>query len=274
MAHLRITRARESSTEDTVELSNVVCFRVTRHCNARCGFCLAPYDGTEQPSRELLARRIDWLFARGVTTIHFCGGEPTIHPGLIGLVEHVCALGGRTRLTTNAIRIDEAIVRALAKARTDVKVSLHGDRERHNEVVGRDAFDSTTSNLRRLVAANVSTSVQTTVVAGGASVVNWAAAFCVANRVRKLSILPFLPRGDGLARRGEYELSIAERSALRDLVATTRRSFAGRLDVRWLDFTARPIHAVEPDGRLVLEGASDAHDRVLAVIPDKESNDR
>ena len=40
-------------------------------------------------------------------------------------------------------------------------------------------------------------------------------------------------------------------------VSRQRRTFSGRLDIRWLDFSARPIHVVEPDGRLVLEGATE-----------------
>jgi hypothetical protein len=30
---------------EQVRLPEVVCFRVTRYCNAACGFCLAPPDG-------------------------------------------------------------------------------------------------------------------------------------------------------------------------------------------------------------------------------------
>jgi hypothetical protein len=40
-----------------------------------------------------------------------------------------------------------------------------------------------------------------------------------------------------------------------------------RLDVRWLDFATRAVPVVEVDGRLILEGASETHDRVLAQIP-------
>jgi MoaA/NifB/PqqE/SkfB family radical SAM enzyme len=244
------------------ELPEVICFRVTRACNARCGFCLAPPDGAH-PSAATLTRRIDWLLAHGVTTVHFCGGEPTIHPALPQLLGYVRASGGKCKLTTNGIAFAEDLVPALRAADCQVKVSIHGDRARHNELVGRDAFDATTGNLRRLLAASVAASVQTTVVAGGGWVVDWVAAFCLTAGVRRLSVLPFIPRGSGLARRGEYELSAAERRALRAQVARQRAALRGRLDVRWLDFTARPVHAVEPDGRVVLEGATEARDEVL-----------
>ena len=70
------------------------------------------------------------------------------------------------------------------------------------------------------------------------------------------------PAADGFWMPAEFE-----RHALHEHVTRKRREFNGRLDVRWLDFTARPIHVVEPDGRVVLEGATEAMDKVLGHIP-------
>lgn len=256
-----------------LDLPPMICFRVTRHCNARCGFCLAPPDGTDAESGTLM-QRIDWLLSHGVKTIHFCGGEPTIHPGLPQLLEHVRTRGGKSKLTTNGIKVSDDLLSALRATRSQVKISLHGDRAHHDEMVGRVAFDDTTHNLRRLVAAGVFTSVQTTVIAGGAWVVDWVAGFCLESKVRRLSILPFIPRGSGYARRGEYGLSSLERRALREHVKRQRRALNGRLDLRWLDFNARPIHVVEPDGRVVLEGATEGMDEVLYHIPTGEQSER
>ena len=255
----------------SLDLPMTICFRVTRYCNARCGFCLAPPDGSH-PDGNTLAHRIDWLLSRGVKTVHFCGGEPTIHPALPQLLARVHARGAKTKLTTNAIALPDALLPILRAIGTEVKVSVHGDREHHDKIVGRVAFDSTTRNLRRLLDARVSTSVQTTVVAHGTWVVDWVAEFCLGEGVRRLSILPFIPRGSGYSRRSEYGLSIAERSALRRHVKSRRRALTGRLDVRWLDFTARPTHVVEADGRVVLEGATDSMDSILCEIPKATQN--
>ena len=43
-----------------LHLPPTVCLRVTRYCNARCGFCLAPPDGAHPPT-PLLLQRLDWL---------------------------------------------------------------------------------------------------------------------------------------------------------------------------------------------------------------------
>ena len=150
---------------ELIKLPSMICFRVTRFCNARCGFCLAPPDGGIHPPASLLKERIDWLLERGVKTIHFCGGEPTIHRELSALIDYVHHRNGKSKLTTNGISLPDNLVDALHLAKTQVKVSLHGPQEHHNEVVGCNAFDKTTATVRRLVAAGISTSVQTTIVA-------------------------------------------------------------------------------------------------------------
>lgn len=245
-------------------LDEVICFRVTRFCNARCGFCLAPSDGSH-PDTSTLTARIDWLLANGVRTVHFCGGEPTIHPGLADLIQHVHAQGGRTRLTTNGIVLPGAVLSVLKLRRTSVKVSIHGAREYHDQMVGCTAFDQTSENLRRMAADGIDVSVQTTVVSGGEHVVPWMASYCIRMGIRKLSILPFIPRGSGYQRRGEYELTQGERQALRDLVKQTRKAYGSRLDVRWLDFTARPVLVMEADGRVLLEGSTEGFDKAVSV---------
>ena len=249
-----------------LHLPPMICFRVTRYCNARCGFCLAPPDGAH-PSAAVLAQRIDWLMARGVKTIHFCGGEPTIHPALPELLGYLHARGGHSHLTTNGIALPELLLPALRAAGTRVKVSLHGAKQHHDAIVGRAAFDLTTLRLRRLLAAGIPAAVQTTVVAGGQWVLDWVAEFCLDARVRQLSILPFIPRGSGYRTQGEYGLTPAQRAQLRESVRRKRRALNGRLDVRWLDFSSRPLHVVEADGRVVLEGATESMDALLCTIP-------
>lgn len=242
-----------------------VCFRVTRACNARCGFCLAPWDG-EHPSAEVLLHRIDWLVDRGVRIVHFCGGEPTIHPALGSLIARVRERGASARLTTNGISMPAPLLEALRRHRVHVKVSLHGGRTWHDKMVGREAYEAATATLRRLLSARIAASVQTTLVAGGGDVVGEMVAFCLQTGVKRLSFLPFIPRGDGAAREAEFALSDGERRALRQAVAAQRRRLSGRLDLRWLDFSTDMAPVVEADGRVLLEGPREASDTLLAVI--------
>lgn len=248
-------------------LPEQVCFRVTRNCNARCRFCLAPPNGMH-PDTETLLHRIEWLLARGVSIFHISGGEPTIHPGLESIIKHIHARGGKPRLTTNAIAIPDTLLPVLRTTGTQVKVSLHGDRAHHNNMVGVRSFEHTQRNIRRLVMAGVQTSIQTTVIADAEWVVDWVAEFCLEVGIRRLSILPFIPRGSGFDCKDEFGLSPRQRHVIRDYVKAKRHKLNGRIDIRWLDFNAQSIHVVEADGSVVLEAATDAMDEVLGTTPD------
>jgi len=266
---MKTSASQKSAQSWDQGLPEQVCFRVTRHCNARCRFCLAPPDGAH-PETGTLLHRIDWLLARGVTIFHISGGEPTIHPGLAALIEHIYAQGGKPRLTTNAIAIPDTLLPVLRTTGTLVKVSLHGDQAHHNQMVGVRSFEHTQRNIRRLVEAGVQTSIQTMVTADADWVVDWVADFCLTLGVRRLSILPFIPRGSGVDCKDEFGLSPEQRRSLRAHVKEKRHKLNGRLDIRWLDFNARPIHVVEADGSVVLEAATNAMDKVLGSIPVSE----
>jgi MoaA/NifB/PqqE/SkfB family radical SAM enzyme len=261
-----LTRAPASGgATATLKLPAAICFRITRNCNARCSFCLAPPDGSH-PEETVLASRIDWLLDRGVRSIQFCGGEPTIHPSLPQLLAYASGRGLKTSLCTNALAIPASLLPVLRLTDTAVRVSLHGDRAHHDAIVGSGCHQLTTGNVRRLLCAGVTTFIQTTVLAGGSWVVDWATDFCLQHGIRRLSILPFLPRGKGAEQRKEFALTEKERHALCDLVATGRHAMAGRLDLRLLDFNAKSIPVVEADGRVVLEGRTEAIDRVICRI--------
>lgn len=252
-------------------LPEMICFRVTRNCNARCRFCLAPPEG-EQPDAATLKNRIDWLLVRGVKTIHFCGGEPTVHPALAELLTHVHERDGKSRLTTNAIAIPDTLLPLLRTTATEVKVSLHGDQEHHNAIMGVTSFQHTIRNIKRLISARVNTSIQSTVVAGQSGAVDWLIGFCLESGVRRLSLLPFIPRGNGNDCSDEFALTPLQRRKLRDQIKKRRHALNGKLDLRWLDFSAQPLYVVEADGRIVLEAATEARDELLCQIPTAGEN--
>ena len=252
-------------------LPESICFRVTRNCNARCHFCLAPPDG-DQPSATSLKYRIDWLLFRGVKTLHFCGGEPTVHPALADLLAHTVEQGGRNQLTSNGIVISESLLPVLKATRTAVRISLHGDKAQHNAMVGVTAFQHTTRNIQRLVAYGVKISIQTTLVAGKTDVIDWMAQYCLDVGVRRLSFLPFIPRGYGLHHRDEFALTALQRRELHRVIQLKRHILNGRVDIRWLDFNSQVITVVEPDGRIVLEGSTESKDQLMYNIPDENDD--
>lgn len=176
-------------------------------------------------------------------------------------------MGGKPLLTTNGISISDDLIAALNATRTEVKVSLHGPAAFHNAIVGRDAFDSTTGSILRLKVSGVRASVQGTIIHEHLDTVDWLIRYCLANGIKRVGFLPFIPRGSGNGKRDVYGLSTQERGELRDLVKRKRRELNGTIEIRLLDFNVKPVPVVEPDGRVIMEGPTEALDVLLHRIP-------
>lgn len=103
---------------------------ITSACNLRCPMCYV-HNKNDDPyhmSKEEFGRVLDALVAsRGGTLdlVNLTGGDPTMHPDLIGLLE-LCRDRGITRVSvcTNGIRLvdDPALLDALA--RLDARIAL------------------------------------------------------------------------------------------------------------------------------------------------------
>lgn len=135
-----------------------VIVNVTYRCNNRCSFCAvgnrAPRDAPGASVRQHLER----CRAAGMSMVDFDGGEPTLHPDLLGLIGHAARLGyDRIAVTTNGRRLAYGrFAGALAASGvTTVLVSLHGpDAAAHRCVTSvPEAFEQTVAGLRNLVEA-------------------------------------------------------------------------------------------------------------------------
>lgn len=243
----------------------MICMRITRNCNARCDFCLAPPQGNS-PSLDELRYRIDRLLELGVKTIHFCGGEPTLHNGLPELLVYTHSMGGKCKLTTNGISIPLELPKILFHTKTEIKVSVHGNTELHNRITGIQSYEKVLKNLRDLINGGIGVSIQTTVIRNGEQMVEEMARFCIKEGIRRLSILPFLARGKGKMHVETYHILGKEKQRLHEYVKKMRRLFSGRVDIRWLDFSVIPFYVVDTDGSLVIERATEEMDEKLFTI--------
>src|SRR5512141_2953561 len=83
---------------------------LTDKCNMRCVYCMSE-DMVFQPTEDLMTTaeilRLVNLFARlGIDKIRLTGGEPSIHPDLIPIVQGIHAAGiTRISMTTNGLRL-------------------------------------------------------------------------------------------------------------------------------------------------------------------------
>lgn len=106
---------------------------VTERCNLRCLYCM-PEEGVPlSPSRELLTTpeivMLSSLFvSQGVTKIRLTGGEPTVRPDIVPLMQQIGAL--RTHglrelcLTTNGLALHRKLEPMVEAGLTGINLSL------------------------------------------------------------------------------------------------------------------------------------------------------
>jgi len=94
---------------------------LTDHCNLRCVYCM-PTETQFAPRAHLLSdeeliRLVRIAASIGFDRIRLTGGEPTIHPDLVGIVGGVAKIPGMKEIamTTNALKL-ENLAEPLARA--------------------------------------------------------------------------------------------------------------------------------------------------------------
>lgn len=185
---------------------------VTYACNNRCTFCAVgtrtQLDGHPTRQREHLMRHR----RRGVTMVDFDGGEPTLHPDLIGLVRYAKAIGyQRINVTTNGrmCAYPEYAQRLVRSGVTTVLFSIHGaDARSHGHQVGvPEAFEQSMAGIehcRAVVDAtdgpDVELGMNVTVTKGNVDALSDIAALCLSSGLRWLNIQFLTPFGRATSR--------------------------------------------------------------------------
>lgn len=123
---------RQKAGTAAIEISNV--------CDMACPVCLADNTGTFELSVEEFADSVERLANAqgGVDVLTISGGEPTIHPHLMDMLDRAANLRiGRIIINSNGYRIaeDDVFLDELAK-RKNVYVCLHHDGAKAREIRG------------------------------------------------------------------------------------------------------------------------------------------
>lgn len=142
-------------------------FSITNACNLKCPICFT-YNRDDQKyfmSEEEFRSIVDWIIeSEGeIDLINITGGEPTLHPNLLKLLQYTKRKGiGRVTVNSNGIRLanDEGLVKDLANQgvyivlslntfRSDVAIRMHGS----------DILSTKLKALRLLEKHNVQTTI-------------------------------------------------------------------------------------------------------------------
>jgi cyclic pyranopterin phosphate synthase len=103
---------------------------VTDQCNLRCVYCMPLRAGSFAPHADLLTPTEIATVAAAALQVGFhrfrlTGGEPTLRPEIVEIVERLAGLGAEVAMTTNAIRLP-SLAGPLARAGLR-RVNIHVD---------------------------------------------------------------------------------------------------------------------------------------------------
>lgn len=128
---------------------------LTYHCPERCVFCSEEHRmQAYRPFKVTwgrVARVLRLHAARGVRAVHLTGGEPTIHPKFVEVLQLAQKLGMRTSVGTIGTMLSRPDFAARALPHLDEALfSLHGPTaEIHDAIAGRvGSFDQVTAAIR------------------------------------------------------------------------------------------------------------------------------
>ena len=131
---------------------------LTRKCNLRCNFCYAKkteYMETANLEYENLKRIVDFCNDAKVKFIVFTGGEPTLYPQLIDILQYIKSKEHKMlpTIATNGIELEDL---QYCKTLIDngigyIDISLKGkDSKECCEIVGRDCYQQQLTAIRNL----------------------------------------------------------------------------------------------------------------------------
>ena len=106
---------------------------LTTHCPHRCRHCfLGDRLGRGHAPAATVHRALDLAAEWMVKEIVISGGEPTMHPDFVSILNHSREVSAHVRLLTNGWTQRPAVIRALAQPGISVEVPLLGFEEDHD----------------------------------------------------------------------------------------------------------------------------------------------
>lgn len=149
------TRTTAAPTAIRPAALRFVWLEITGSCQLHCGHCYAdssPAGTHGQMTTTDWRRVIGEVAALGAGRVQFIGGEPTMHPDFLELVEHALDQGLRVEVYSNLVRITEAMWEMFRRPGVSLATSWYSDTPtEHQQIVGgnKHAYRNTLANIAR-----------------------------------------------------------------------------------------------------------------------------
>ncbi|MGI5506447.1 radical SAM protein [Lentzea sp. CA-135723] len=128
---------------------------ITGRCQLTCTHCYADSGPTGTHGSMTVfdwIRVLDEATSAGVSSVQFIGGEPTLHPGLTGLVEHALAKNLRVEVFSNLVHVSDVQWEVFGRAGVSLATSYYSDDPgEHAQITGRSTHRQTRANVAEAV---------------------------------------------------------------------------------------------------------------------------
>ena len=133
---------------------------LTESCNLSCAHCYADAgtDGTGELFLEQWKQILSEGARLGAKRVQFTGGEPTLHPGLMDLIEYAKSHGyTNIEVFTNATRLEDSLLRSWATLGVKVALSFYSyNPETHDRITGTPgSFRQTVQGIKAVMSHNI-----------------------------------------------------------------------------------------------------------------------
>ncbi|PHO06610.1 hypothetical protein BFT35_10590 [Thermoanaerobacterium thermosaccharolyticum] len=140
---------------------------ITSYCNQKCLHCFMG----DELNRDILDINsikciVKDLSEMGVEKVALTGGEPTLHPNFLEIINILGNYNIKIVVLTNGTYITDDIVEVFKKFNVMVRIPLLGLEQTHDKITGTNgSFKKCISSINRLVDNNIKLNITTTVMA-------------------------------------------------------------------------------------------------------------
>lgn len=196
-----------------LETPPLVWLELTRRCNLHCDHCYI--DGGKPRLNELSTRQIeeiiDELAEMGVWAVAVTGGEPTLHPDFVQLINRIHEKGMLVGIATNGTKLTSRMLDQLPQDGVIISISLDDQhlRSKHED----SDFDRATEAIllcqKMGFATNIMTNTHRLNIGKLDQIIGWGE-----NNGVSVRSVPFSPLGRGKAARERYENVVGDVAAV------------------------------------------------------------
>lgn len=132
---------------------------LTRKCQLSCTHCYndsGPTGDHGTMERHAWLKVLDQAANCGVRQVQFIGGEPTLHPDFVDLVDHALLLGLGVEVYSNLVHVSDRCWSLFRREGVSLAASYYSDQaDEHNAVTGRRSHFRTRANIEKAVRLGV-----------------------------------------------------------------------------------------------------------------------